>query len=204
MWNQKNLIWRATDNTVTTINSYQAYAISAIAHWDWPEAWPDLFGHLMQALTSGDGNLVHGAMRVLTGIKSTLCYLDTVEVLLLLCFVSMAKRIPGIKIPIDRIKKEMGKYTVVLLWVVAENWQSQGKAYILFVFCCWMNTNSLLVHVTWICLFSEFCREVTDIQIPHVAPVILPEMYKIFIHAEVRCIHGYHVMCLCIMMKKKL
>ena len=45
----------------------QAYAISAIAHWDWPEAWPNLFGHLMQALTSGDSNLVHGAMRVLTG-----------------------------------------------------------------------------------------------------------------------------------------
>ena len=50
-----------------TFNLLQAYAISAIAHWDWPEAWPDLFGHLMQALTSGDGNLVHGAMRVLTG-----------------------------------------------------------------------------------------------------------------------------------------
>lgn len=48
---------------------FQAYAISAIAHWDWPEAWPDLFGHLMKALTSGDGNLVHGAMRVLTGIN---------------------------------------------------------------------------------------------------------------------------------------
>ena len=52
------------------LNHFQAYAISAIAHWDWPEAWPDLFGHLMQALTSGDGNLVHGAMRVLTGTNS--------------------------------------------------------------------------------------------------------------------------------------
>ena len=60
----------------STFIHYQAYAISAIAHWDWPEAWPDLFGHLMQALTSGDGNLVHGAMRVLTGtsIKSTIQY----------------------------------------------------------------------------------------------------------------------------------
>ena len=35
----------------------------------------------MQALTSGNGNLVHGAMRVLTGIRSTLRYLDTVKVL---------------------------------------------------------------------------------------------------------------------------
>ena len=36
-----------------------------------------------------------------------------------------------------------------------------------------------------IIISTEFCREVTDIQMPHVAPVILPEMYKIFIHAEV-------------------
>ena len=36
-----------------------------------------------------------------------------------------------------------------------------------------------------IIISTEFCREVTDIQMPRVAPVILPEMYKIFIHAEV-------------------
>ncbi|XP_039253592.2 importin-9-like [Styela clava] len=43
-----------------------AYAISAIAGWDWPENWPGLFESLMQALTSQDPNAVHGAMRVLT------------------------------------------------------------------------------------------------------------------------------------------
>lgn len=32
----------------------------------------------------------------------------------------------------------------------------------------------------------EFTREVTDTQMPLVAPVILPEMYKIFTMAEVR------------------
>ncbi|CAB3996610.1 importin-9, partial, partial [Paramuricea clavata] len=47
-----------------------AYAISAIAHWDWPEAWPDLFGTLMHALLSDDNNFVHGAMRVLTEFSS--------------------------------------------------------------------------------------------------------------------------------------
>ncbi|XP_013378679.1 importin-9 isoform X1 [Lingula anatina] len=78
--------------TISKVRSSVAYAVSAIAHWDWPEAWPELFGILMQALTSGDGNAVHGAMRVLT----------------------------------------------------------------------------------------EFCREVTDTQMPQVAPVILPEMYNIF------------------------
>jgi len=45
-----------------------AYAVSAIAAWDWPEAWPDLFQILMHALTSGDTNAVHGAMRVLAGM----------------------------------------------------------------------------------------------------------------------------------------
>ena len=47
--------------------SLQAYAISAIAHWDWPENWPDLFDHLIPALGSGEPHLVHGAMRVLSG-----------------------------------------------------------------------------------------------------------------------------------------
>lgn len=34
---------------------------------------------------------------------------------------------------------------------------------------------------------AEFTREVTDTQMPLVAPVILPEMYKIFTMAEVWC-----------------
>ena len=48
----------------------QAYAISAIAHWDWPETWPELFGTLMHALLSDDSHFVHGAMRVLTEFSS--------------------------------------------------------------------------------------------------------------------------------------
>ncbi|XP_016402420.1 importin-9-like, partial [Sinocyclocheilus rhinocerous] len=34
-------------------------------------------------------------------------------------------------------------------------------------------------------VLTEFTREVTDIQMPDVAPVILPQMYKIFTMAEV-------------------
>ncbi|XP_077981531.1 importin-9-like [Glandiceps talaboti] len=83
--------------TISKVRTSVAYAISAIAHWDWPEAWPELFNELMNALTSGDSNAVHGAMRVLT----------------------------------------------------------------------------------------EFTREVTDIQMPQVAPNILPEMYNIFTNADV-------------------
>lgn len=82
---------------ISKVRSSVAYAVSAIAHWDWPEAWPQLFTLLMEMLVSGDVNAVHGAMRVLT----------------------------------------------------------------------------------------EFTREVTDTQMPLVAPVILPEMYKIFTMVEV-------------------
>jgi len=49
-----------------------AYAVSAIAHWDWPEAWPELFDVLMEALASGSPDAIHGAMRVLTGQKTFL------------------------------------------------------------------------------------------------------------------------------------
>lgn len=56
--------------SVSKVRSSVAYAVSAIAHWDWPEAWPQLFNLLMGMLVSGDLRAVHGAMRVLTGIGS--------------------------------------------------------------------------------------------------------------------------------------
>uniref|UniRef100_T1IP27 Importin N-terminal domain-containing protein n=1 Tax=Strigamia maritima TaxID=126957 RepID=T1IP27_STRMM len=82
--------------SISKVRSSVAYAITAIAHWDWPESWPELFIILMQSLTSGDSNAVHGAMRVL----------------------------------------------------------------------------------------AEFSREVSDLQMPEVAPVILPEMYRIFMEPQ--------------------
>ncbi|KAI1230875.1 hypothetical protein IHE44_0008307 [Lamprotornis superbus] len=92
----RELLPNGLRESISKVRSSVAYAVSAIAHWDWPEAWPELFNLLMEMLVSGDVNAVHGAMRVLT----------------------------------------------------------------------------------------EFTREVTDIQMPLVAPVILPEMYKIFTMAE--------------------
>ncbi|POI32258.1 hypothetical protein CIB84_003990, partial [Bambusicola thoracicus] len=92
----RELLPNGLRESISKVRSSVAYAVSAIAHWDWPEAWPELFNLLMEMLVSGDVNAVHGAMRVLT----------------------------------------------------------------------------------------EFTREVTDTQMPHVAPVILPEMYKIFTMAE--------------------
>uniref|UniRef100_A0A8I3RZK4 Importin 9 n=1 Tax=Canis lupus familiaris TaxID=9615 RepID=A0A8I3RZK4_CANLF len=92
----RELLPNGLRESISKVRSSVAYAVSAIAHWDWPEAWPQLFNLLMEMLVSGDLNAVHGAMRVLT----------------------------------------------------------------------------------------EFTREVTDTQMPLVAPVILPEMYKIFTMAE--------------------
>ena len=43
-----------------------AYAISAIAYWDWPENWPGLFDILVKCLSRENEYAVHGAMRVLT------------------------------------------------------------------------------------------------------------------------------------------
>lgn len=55
------------------VRSTVAYVISSIAHWDWPEDWPELFDVLMQALTSGNPHAVHGSMRVLTGAYPSHC-----------------------------------------------------------------------------------------------------------------------------------
>ena len=55
------------------VRSTVAYAISAIASLDWPEQWGCLFDELMAALSSGESDLVHGAMRVLSGTYDGHC-----------------------------------------------------------------------------------------------------------------------------------
>ncbi len=50
-----------------------AYSVGIIAHWDWPECWPELFNLLLSALvatpnTPIDLNAVHGALETLTEI----------------------------------------------------------------------------------------------------------------------------------------
>lgn len=93
----RNILPAGLQESISKVRTSVAYAISAIAHWDWPEAWPELFQYLMQMLAEGSPYAVHGAMRVL----------------------------------------------------------------------------------------SEFSREVTDTQMPHVAPLVLPQMYRIFVEANV-------------------
>ena len=67
----RQLLPQGLSESISKVRSSIAYAISAIAHWDWPELWPELFPLLMQALSSGQPNAVHGAMRVLSGIYYT-------------------------------------------------------------------------------------------------------------------------------------
>lgn len=63
----RELLPNGLRESISKVRSSVAYAVSAVAHWDWPEAWPELFNLLMEMLVSGDVNAVHGAMRVLTG-----------------------------------------------------------------------------------------------------------------------------------------
>lgn len=66
----RELLPNGLRESISKVRSSVAYAVSAIAHWDWPDAWPQLFNLLMEMLVSGDLNAVHGAMRVLTGMGS--------------------------------------------------------------------------------------------------------------------------------------
>ena len=89
--------------SISKVRSSVAYCISSIAHWDWPDEWPELFNILTGALRGNENDpqtpfLVHGAVRVL----------------------------------------------------------------------------------------KEFTRDITDNQIPQVAPIIFPDMYRIFVDQEGR------------------
>lgn len=52
------------------IRSIVAYSVATIAHWDWPEQWPELFNILLSALSSEhiELNAVHGTLETLTEI----------------------------------------------------------------------------------------------------------------------------------------
>lgn len=96
----KSLIRKALPHglkeSISKVRSSVAYTISAVAHWDWPEQWPELFDILMAALQDPNEFAAQGAVRVL----------------------------------------------------------------------------------------KEFTRDLTDAQIPLVAPVILPDIYRIFREAD--------------------
>ncbi|EGF83226.1 hypothetical protein BATDEDRAFT_84771 [Batrachochytrium dendrobatidis JAM81] len=63
-WIMANIL-RGLSEPLNSIRVAIAYAVSKIAHIDWPEAWPNFFDDLMSHLKSGEPSQVHGAMRVL-------------------------------------------------------------------------------------------------------------------------------------------
>ncbi|XP_033214886.1 importin-9 [Belonocnema kinseyi] len=62
----KELLPVGLRESISKVRTAVAYAISAIAHWDWPENWPGLFDILVSCLSRENEFAVHGAMRVLT------------------------------------------------------------------------------------------------------------------------------------------
>ncbi|XP_046424857.1 importin-9 isoform X1 [Neodiprion fabricii] len=62
----KELLPLGLRESISKVRTAVAYAISAIAHWDWPENWPGLFDILVNCLSGDSEFAVHGAMRVLT------------------------------------------------------------------------------------------------------------------------------------------
>ncbi|XP_066586288.1 importin-9 isoform X2 [Prorops nasuta] len=62
----KELLPHGLNEPISKVRTSVAYAISAIAHWDWPENWPGLFDILVNCLSGDNECAVHGAMRVLT------------------------------------------------------------------------------------------------------------------------------------------
>nr|KAG5702234.1 hypothetical protein BaRGS_030589 [Batillaria attramentaria] len=69
--------------SISKVRSSVAYAVSAIAHWDWPEQWPNLFPLLMQALTSGEvlgfENLVYSVFEFVHALIDTSRFRNTVK-----------------------------------------------------------------------------------------------------------------------------
>ena len=51
----------------------QAHTLSTIAECDWPDEYPELLNNLVQLLSSGSPNAIHGAMQMFTDfVKSEL------------------------------------------------------------------------------------------------------------------------------------
>lgn len=58
--------------SISKVRNSVAYSLAAIAHWDWPDHWPQLFDILMQALKGNDEFAVQGSVRVLKELSRDL------------------------------------------------------------------------------------------------------------------------------------
>jgi len=51
--------------SISKVRNTVAFSMAGIAHWDWPDQWPNLFDILMEAMRAQDEFAVQGAVRVL-------------------------------------------------------------------------------------------------------------------------------------------
>jgi len=58
--------------SISKVRNTVAFSLAAIAHWDWPDHWPQLFDILMQAIKGSDEFAVQGAVRVLKELSRDL------------------------------------------------------------------------------------------------------------------------------------
>jgi len=58
--------------SISKVRNTVAFCLAAIAHWDWPDAWPQLFDILMEAMKAEDEFAVQGAVRVLKELSRDL------------------------------------------------------------------------------------------------------------------------------------
>ncbi|KAI8980578.1 ARM repeat-containing protein [Trametes punicea] len=69
----RQAVFKGLSDSIRKVRSLCAQTISAIAHCDWPDEYPDLLSSLINLLSSLSPNSVHGAMQVFTEfIKSDL------------------------------------------------------------------------------------------------------------------------------------
>ncbi|KAI0275362.1 ARM repeat-containing protein [Gloeopeniophorella convolvens] len=62
----RQVVFQGLSDPDRKIRSLCAHALSTIANADWPDEYPDLLNHLIQLLSSGSSNSIHGAMEVFT------------------------------------------------------------------------------------------------------------------------------------------
>ncbi|XP_023322142.1 importin-9 [Eurytemora carolleeae] len=58
--------------SISKVRNTVAFSLAAIAHWDWPDHWPQLFDILIQAIKGQDKFGVQGAVRVLKELSRDL------------------------------------------------------------------------------------------------------------------------------------
>lgn len=96
----RDLLPKGLEDSNSKIRSGVAHVVAAVAHWDWPDEWPNLFSTLMMYLTQGSQEGLQGSMAVLVEITHNV---DDKQ---------MPQVVPVILPEIYRIFSESGRYNV--------------------------------------------------------------------------------------------